>query len=409
MKKEIWKKYKKSICVTSVFVLLGLIILLRPYWDPVLSENSEIVRAEPGDGTSDNAFQVEIPELEVDTDYSVKVSERELNAAEREELFEKAQKEAETSFLGNNVSVDQITEPVRLTESFADGMVQAKWEFDDYEVVNADGTINEEKISVDGNVVTATVQFKYAGYAYLYSFPFRVCKAQKSETERILALIQEKIDGQNPEAETLKLPTQVDNYQIFWREHLQWDGLILIMLGVVAGILLAGTDRRNEREKAKKRKESLVRDYPEVIGKLTLLMGAGMTASVAWRRITEGYERQYEKGLTRKREVYVEMIQTLRDIEDGTAERVAYEKFANRCGLPQYKKMASLMNQNLKKGAGSTIEQLDYEAREAFEMRKSLAKKYGEEAGTKLLGPMMMMLAIVIVILMFPAFLSMKI
>ena len=39
----------------------------------------------------------------------------------------------------------------------------------------------------------------------------------------------------------------------------------------------------------------------------------------------------------------------------------------------------------------------------AFEERKRAAKKYGEEAGTKLLFPMMIMLAIVMMILIVPA------
>ena len=38
--------------------------------------------------------------------------------------------------------------------------------------------------------------------------------------------------------------------------------------------------------------------------------------------------------------------------------------------------------------------------------RKGLAKKLGEEAGTKLLLPMMMMLCIVMVIIMIPAYFS---
>ena len=44
----------------------------------------------------------------------------------------------------------------------------------------------------------------------------------------------------------------------------------------------------------------------------------------------------------------------------------------------------------------------------AFEERKNLAKKSGEEAGTKMLFPMMMMFGIIIVIIMVPAFLSLQ-
>ena len=49
---------------------------------------------------------------------------------------------------------------------------------------------------------------------------------------------------------------------------------------------------------------------------------------------------------------------------------------------------------------------LEQETENALEERKALAKKLGEEAGTKLLLPMMLMLGIVIAIIMVPAVLS---
>ena len=50
---------------------------------------------------------------------------------------------------------------------------------------------------------------------------------------------------------------------------------------------------------------------------------------------------------------------------------------------------------------------LRLEAVQAFEERKATAKRLGEEAGTKLLLPMFLMLAIVLVIVIVPAFFSM--
>jgi len=49
------------------------------------------------------------------------------------------------------------------------------------------------------------------------------------------------------------------------------------------------------------------------------------------------------------------------------------------------------------------------ESIQAFEDRKARARRLGEEAGTKLLLPMFLMLAVVLVIVIVPAFLSMQI
>ena len=54
-------------------------------------------------------------------------------------------------------------------------------------------------------------------------------------------------------------------------------------------------------------------------------------------------------------------------------------------------------------------ELLGQEATVALEERKALAKKLGEEAGTKMLLPLIMMLGIVIAIIMVPAMQSFSI
>ena len=51
---------------------------------------------------------------------------------------------------------------------------------------------------------------------------------------------------------------------------------------------------------------------------------------------------------------------------------------------------------------------LKTEASQAFEERKARARRLGEEAGTKLLAPMFLMLAVVLVIVIVPAFMSVQ-
>ena len=52
------------------------------------------------------------------------------------------------------------------------------------------------------------------------------------------------------------------------------------------------------------------------------------------------------------------------------------------------------------------LEKLEKEALEAWDERKRKARVLGETAATKLLVPMVMMLAVVMAIIMIPAFLS---
>jgi hypothetical protein len=62
--------------------------------------------------------------------------------------------------------------------------------------------------------------------------------------------------------------------------------------------------------------------------------------------------------------------------------------------------------QNLKKGNQELLSVMQQEAKASFEERRSTARKLGEEAETKLLLPMIVMLAITMLIIIIPAYYS---
>jgi len=80
-----------------------------------------------------------------------------------------------------------------------------------------------------------------------------------------------------------------------------------------------------------------------------------------------------------------------------------------RAGLLPFMKFSSILVQNLKKGNRNMVDLLRQEAAEAFQERKETVKKLGEEASTKLLGPMIILLFMVLAIILIPAFISFRI
>ena len=126
----------------------------------------------------------------------------------------------------------------------------------------------------------------------------------------------------------------------------------------------------------------------------------------AWVKIVQDYEKQKDRlGI---RYAYEEMAAACREMQSGVAEIESYERFGKRCGMNAYRKLASLLEQNLRKGTKGLTALLGTESEQAFEERKASAKRRGEEAGTKLLAPMFFMLAMVLVIVIIPAFLSIQ-
>ena len=74
--------------------------------------------------------------------------------------------------------------------------------------------------------------------------------------------------------------------------------------------------------------------------------------------------------------------------------------------LQPYLKLAGLLEQNRKTGTKNLRQLLLLEMTDAFEQRKNLARRQGEEAATKLLIPLFLMLGVVMVIVVVPAFLT---
>ena len=98
------------------------------------------------------------------------------------------------------------------------------------------------------------------------------------------------------------------------------------------------------------------------------------------------------------------MRQTCHEMDSGVTEAEGYENFGRRCDLQIYIRLGALLSQNLRKGTKGLSELLKLESIQAFEERKARAKRLGEEAGTKLLLPMFLMLVVVLIIVIVPAF-----
>ena len=179
--------------------------------------------------------------------------------------------------------------------------------------------------------------------------------------------------------------------------------MILLVLGSVLAVFI-GQDMELHKQ-YELRNQQLLLEYPEFVSRLQLLLCSGMSIRSAFFKIGKEYQKNLQKG-GKKRYVDEELLLALRKMENGMSEAEALEFFGRRCHLFCYKKMVSLIQQNLRRGTDGLRETLMNETKAAFEERKQAARRLGEEAGTKLLFPMMLMMGVVMVIIMIPAFIS---
>ena len=241
----------------------------------------------------------------------------------------------------------------------------------------------------------------------VHEMTVRLCPAPRTKEEELLDKIRGKITeygNENKTEEMIKLPEEVDGREISYHYQMDARGMVVLAMGAVTVILLFCLERQNEKKDEEKKKQQMMMDYPQIVSQLNLLLGAGMSSKSAWKKIVDDYQRR--KPARGTRAAYEEMASTWNEMCGGVPEKDCYESFGSRCGLQDYMKLGALLSQNLRRGTKGLADALRLEGLHAFEERKALARRRGEEAGTRLLLPMFLMLAVVLVIVIVPAFLS---
>ncbi len=192
-------------------------------------------------------------------------------------------------------------------------------------------------------------------------------------------------------------------------------GILLIMIAgsftgtdiefwVFSVLLIAGIYYSSEREIDKRlnnRRTEIRLGFPDFLNSLTLLVNAGLTVVRAWEKVSSN--KQDDNNA-----LYRELNLVISEINSGIPESKAYENFAKRCRTPEITRSVSVILQNLRKGSSEIVSVLRVQANECWEMRKSVAKKLGEEASSKLLFPMMLIFISILLIVLTPAVLSLR-
>lgn len=335
------------------------------------------------------------------------VKERQFSGKELEEMFPGYLLELEKKVLGENKDREHISHDLNLVQGLEGYPFYNDWSSSRPELIDYEGKHMGEN-SEQPLPVIITLTASYLDWQGEYQFPVRVVDKNLSMEEKTAAAIKKALaqaEDDSGEMPYLVLPETVESRPVLWKEEKGNTAFPLFILGIVATVLAgAGMDRDLFRQTVLRRVQ-MEEDYPEIVSKISLLMGAGMALRMVLEKMAADYGKRKRAG-GNLRFAYEELILTCNELNSGITERQAYENLGKRSGIKVYLRLSSLLIQNGKKGNSGMLKLLKEETEEAFREKKSAARKKGEEAGTKLLLPMMVLLAIVMVIITIPAFYS---
>lgn len=395
MKKKKWRKYLTG------FLVICLAAGVLGWWQKRRFFINEIIRPAAVAGEDSVILSVYgIREKPVKVEVSVSPAKLESEAIEA--LLEESWNQVLTLLPGENESIERVEKNLNLVGGLSNG-VQIEWYSSDPSLINWDGEI-DAGITEETRVTMVAILCFQGQELYktqeIVLYPEELSGEEQKKKDAEEALLQAEEDM--AKEERIVLPEKIGEAKVrYHRETGEIKPLTLFCLGCLILVLTALTEKSGEKEAAEKRKKQLQLDYSEVVTLLTIYLGAGLSVRNAWSAIVQEHAGS-------KRACFEEMAVTERAMKAGCFEGQAYQEFGHRTQVTAYIRLGNLLAQNLRKGPKSLLGNLEAELTEAFEERKRIARRQGEEAGTKLMLPMFLMFGVILLYLMVPIMLSLS-
>ena len=414
--KYIAKKIRNILLVLIAGTLLAALCTVNERLNPNIYDGYTIGRPDYGKGYEEiNIYASGGP---VDKEkIRIKVSDRLYKDEQIKEMAEEVRERIYRDMLLSNSSVDHINENMNLMNSIDGYPFSIIWKSEKPIIISKTGELNKKKIKErlseaeeESIILNLYAILKYEDYYEEIEIPICVEMPIESEESRFLEKIQNSIsvnDKGSRDGEKLVLPQIVDGEVITYEEETSVTAIMILMLSIIAAIgLYIGQDNDLSKRTAE-RNEQMEDDYPGIVNRYALYYCAGMHPKTIWKEMCRDYRLKLSKGMDR-RYAYEAMLKSEAMMNDGIGDMDSLNEFALECRMKSYRKFVNLIEQVLIKGKDEMGKELKAEAEDAVNERLIRAKIKGEQAGTKLLLPMFMMLSVVLIIVIVPAFINFK-
>nr|WP_314463989.1 hypothetical protein [uncultured Clostridium sp.] len=402
----------QAACMAGGVLLYAVMELVSLWGRQNVFEGQGLKRAGPGQGQS--IYEVLVKGLDKEQEdkkllIEIPVRERHYTEKEAEDLFDRLEKELETQMLSENDSLNAIKHNLNFKTRLDSFGISVRWETSDPDLIDSFGTVYNQELPDMGKEIVIIAVVSDGNHERGYHFKGKVFPPVLTMEEKQKAAFRkwaDEIDTMQQTEDALVLPQEFKGQKLKYFKPKEGGYGILPVLGFALAVLLQVRTQIEKQKKGRLREQQLLLDYSEVVSKLVVYIGAGYTVRGAWERIASGYGESLKNGKQTIRPAYEEMVKAAGQIKSGLSEGRAYSEFGRRCGLQPYIKLAALLEQNQKNGGRQLRNALDIEMASAFEQRKNAARKLGEEAGTRLLFPLLLMLLVVMIMIVVPAFLA---
>ena len=404
------KKMKRCLKGFAALAAVSALLIVSE-WVRLNTDQTKLIRASPGGGDKVYHLRVSDGAYLKDQAIEIRLPARKMNEDEREEAFARCKAWLDQVWLGDNRSANQVCSDLYFPTEAAEYGMKIGWQPEDTRWISVDGSLTEAAYENAPISTRVTLTLQCQGETRNYTEDVTVRKPVLLPAQAGMKEIEDAVSARletTAEEETVLLPASVAGRELTWKTIPEHTGEKFLIFGCLCLTALFFYKDEQVIKVYERRSQELQRAYPEIVYRLVLLIGAGLTIRRAWERIVE--KEQEEKGrYGGYGEGYKEMEKTLQEMNRGITERQAYVNFGKRCALPAYMRLSALLVQQLQKGTKGAAGLLLNEAEEAEVMRRENARKLGEEAGVRMMFPMILLMGIIFAILIYPAVVSFRI
>ncbi|MEE3419936.1 MAG: hypothetical protein VZR02_02360 [Lachnospiraceae bacterium] len=392
---------KNALMLLFVFHLLGLLAAYASANGDTASAGY-IVRNEHGMGESSKTLIMEKDGKEEPV--RVRLPERELSEKETKHDLKEASDRLPSLVLGG-MPASHVDGDLNFPESIDDLYAEITYMTSDPDLVDWNGALGES-IPKEGASVIITAKITVGDASREKELALTVFPEKLSRAGTLAKTVNSWISANNDETRSrVSLPSTLDGEDVSWSQKSDNRGPWILTLGWLSfSLLLYSEHEKHKKEQADVNRLLLI-DYPYIVSRFSLLLEAGLSLKRALGQITKRYLKSLRSG-GEKRPGFELLIKAQEAMSHGESELAAYREIGRATDLMEYKNFSNLLVQNLTLGGREMLVLMRKEADRSLMDRRARAGVLGDEAGTKLLFPMMLLLGVVMAILMVPAMLS---
>ena len=397
MRKKQWMQVIYRLLI--VFLVTNVMAIVVDVMEQNKQKEIVIERNAYGEGEAYYDFMV-YEEKEKLGQLTIQVEEYSYSETEVTDKYKEAKEYVENSFLGKNESLEEVKSDLQFITEVPENDIEITFHSEDTELVTNQGIVNNQQLK-EPKVLNIWAVYSYAETELGESeWKIVVYPKEYSANEEKIQMLKSEIEEylkEHEKEEMVIIPSVKGKYSLTYPKK---NSVVFVyLMGISIAIYFFAREWQSKKDEEKVRREQLDYEYPVFLNQLVLLLGAGMTMKAAFRHMAEKNEKKSNY-------LYQEIQVTLRQLNSGISEREAYSELGERIKMARYRKLFSMVVQNMSMGTKDLFRSLEQEEHAALEHRKEKARQLGETASTKLLFPMILLLVTVMLILLVPAIVS---